>query len=335
MPSLVTDPPAAVPHYAGFVPTLKHQYGQTYGNATRSILQSRRQHKTSKPTKPAHFPKEHRPSTIVRRNPDSRFTFPPVPGYTGYIPRSSEHFGRPYAEGTRKCLNEFDEMRSHANHISPRVQHAVQKREEALRARERNGGVGSNESADGSNTTIKPFLRAPEMHSPIDDISPYSLPPRHERKTFISGYTGFVPRLQEHFGEPYPTTVRHALDEFTLTTHRPSSTYKIVGNASRTTGASTLSGKVVDLSTPLLTVAKKEVTKPIPGFTGHHTKPSPIPPTDISTHGYSGPLKDFTRERPIPGFRGHIPIYIFKGDKPYGISTGECLEEFGRRTGRF
>lgn len=33
------------------------------------------------------------------------------------------------------------------------------------------------------------------------DSSPYRLPESNPQKTFISGYTGYVPRLQNYFGE--------------------------------------------------------------------------------------------------------------------------------------
>lgn len=41
----------------------------------------------------------------------------------------------------------------------------------------------------------------PYANQYLDEISPYKLPKNHPQKTFISGYTGFVPRLQNHFGE--------------------------------------------------------------------------------------------------------------------------------------
>ena len=40
----------------------------------------------------------------------------------------------------------------------------------------------------------------PYAHPYQDETSPYKLPKNHPQKTFISGYTGFVPRLQNHFG---------------------------------------------------------------------------------------------------------------------------------------
>jgi hypothetical protein len=52
---------------------------------------------------------------------------------------------------------------------------------------------------------VKPIDALPMLTKKIlsihDDMSPYRLPVNHPEKTFISGYTGFVPRLQNHFGE--------------------------------------------------------------------------------------------------------------------------------------
>jgi hypothetical protein len=42
------------------------------------------------------------------------------------------------------------------------------------------------------------------LTSPVDDYTPYGSPAGHPRMTFVSGYTGFVPKLQHYFGEVPP-----------------------------------------------------------------------------------------------------------------------------------
>jgi hypothetical protein len=94
----------ATPGFAGFVPSLKYQFGLTYGNATRHILRTDsslkkgqiQQDMSRKRAQKAH-PAHQAPTTDdgpsdslvwkMQRNKyatgDDRFSFPPVPGYTG------------------------------------------------------------------------------------------------------------------------------------------------------------------------------------------------------------------------------------------------------------
>ena len=97
----------ATPGFAGFVPSLKYQFGLTYGNATRHILHtdpslkkgviqqdySRRlrayKANLSAPDSSETFAAQDDANAYVwkGRNKyatgDDRFSFPPVPGYTG------------------------------------------------------------------------------------------------------------------------------------------------------------------------------------------------------------------------------------------------------------
>ncbi|KAJ3279449.1 hypothetical protein HK104_001458 [Borealophlyctis nickersoniae] len=354
----------ATPGFAGFVPSLKYQFGLTYGNATRHILRTdpslkqgivqqeiarRQTHiRASRAAKAAANAAADAASKVAAdaaagaavasgvpvgvgvtvnvdtgvngaggygtgagdeahewvwkerqkyATGDDRFSFPPVPGYTGFIPRSKEHFGRPYVETTNASLDDFQNMLRCKNELPPRIR--------AIKAH-RKPAVPTTSSAGARTTTVArshptpPTTAAPptkhhphlipagggfaagnasaatlagetgltdwSMHqhrsaaakptfaysaasSPIDDVSPYALPQQHPQKTFISGYTGFVPRLQNHFGEPYPESVRKAIDEFTVPTV-PRDPYK------------------QPYGETYKPVKKIITTRPIPGFTG-------------------------------------------------------------------
>ncbi|KAH9274324.1 hypothetical protein BASA83_003322 [Batrachochytrium salamandrivorans] len=139
---------------------------------------------------------------------DDRFSFPPVPGYTGYIPRSQEYFGKPYVETTNSSLSNFQRMLKSKNQLPPGVL-AVQSRQSytlnaehskaaSIKERESGNCLKSSECGDKIKGTVGHQIDF------VEDMSPYKLPADHPQKTFISGYTGFVPRLQNHFGEPAP-----------------------------------------------------------------------------------------------------------------------------------
>eukprot|EP00842_Homolaphlyctis_polyrhiza_P005115 jgi/Hompol1/5604/HPOL_001224-RA len=199
---------------------------------------------------------------------DDRFSFPPVPGYTGYIPRSQEHFGKPYVETTNTSLANFQRMLKSKNQLPQRVL-AIQAHQAQLqKTRDRggdstikqpNGGASAAATTAASLSASSSSSAAAAGHAitsipasqnlRLDDMSPYKLPSDHPQKTFISGYTGFVPRLQNHFGEPYSHSVRSAIEEFT---HHPAprNPYAESRHQARS--------------------KNKEIVKtsPIPGFTG-------------------------------------------------------------------
>ena len=57
----------------------------------------------------------------------------------------------------------------------------------------------------------KPFLPA---YSKKHSTSPFALPYGHSNKYFMSGYMGFVPRLEKYFAQGYPINTKRALVEF-------------------------------------------------------------------------------------------------------------------------
>ncbi|KAJ3066286.1 hypothetical protein HDU98_010403 [Podochytrium sp. JEL0797] len=334
----------ATPGFAGFVPSLKYQFGLTYGNATRHILHTdpslkqgeiqktaatRReellsQRALSKAKKSSSNEKEYVWKRVNKyATGDDRFSFPPVPGYTGYIPRSQEHFGRPYVETTNASLVDFESMLKSRNELPSRVQAIKDQQKPAISDKTAKRALVANPA--------KPSFAYAAAASPADEKSPYKLPAKHPEKTYISGYTGFVPRLQNHFGEPYSDSVRKAIDEFTV----PKSTRDPYKEPHREV-------KVKSVNT----------TQPIPGFTGFipgskygfattFGKTTEIAYDNFNKRDDRGrivsgqstrlPAKQLAESLPIPGYRGHIPNYIFAAERSYGVSSKECIDMFRKQ----
>ena len=113
-----------------------------------------------------------------------------VPGYTGYIPKSEKYFGSRYAiicdKATNDIINRNNVYKmSKQKHEKQQLSPLVPLRRDA--------------SVYISTTQAQ--------HS----LSPYFMPIGNKDKSFVSGYTGFIPRARSRYAKGYPDNTRDAL----------------------------------------------------------------------------------------------------------------------------
>ena len=125
-----------------------------------------------------------------------------VPGYTGYIPKGLNHFGKRYAETCHYAVTGFKKDQ----------QQYKNKMEEI-----RGGRIKSSSVPVSVQTPLKPIAPKPKAYLPMyakqHSISPFYMPDGHPQKYFMSGYTGFIPKTQKYIGQGYPIITRNALRE--------------------------------------------------------------------------------------------------------------------------
>jgi len=180
---------------------------------------------------------------------------------------------------------------------------------------------------------------------------------RTGRKDVTIGYTGFVPRSKNYYGQTYRKNITDALSEFSgKVPHDPTDL-----NRTRFTDAEGNPHSLIEQT-------------PIPGFTGHipgkreslgepygrsvvsaldqfstiHTEAQQLaetqrsPKTELSktSEEIRGRLADkewkdtymrktdgqWKSDRPLPGYTGHIPGMQFEAEKSYSQSVQSCAE---------
>lgn len=172
------------PGYSGYYSQLPFQFGETFGTTTNRLLKDSDVAKSDRSIlvdlTPQKIPDEKRESDkekwIRRRNKswgDIKFNEQIVPGYSAYIPRSEEHFGARYAEICERSI---------LDHNNNRLKY-----EKKLK-----------DLVDSSRPPIKAIRREPAPYIPLNPIlyavSPYFMENTHPDKTFVSGYTGYIPK---------------------------------------------------------------------------------------------------------------------------------------------
>ncbi|KAL7751418.1 hypothetical protein RI367_003278 [Sorochytrium milnesiophthora] len=295
---------------------------------------------------------------------DDRFTFPPLPGYTGYIPRCREHFGKSYTMTTSAALADFEQLSDQRAHLPQKLDYVCSQSTKAWSA-------GRSPVIATSSTTMAASPASATSVSSSDSKRSYKSllhkhydqPDENERQSFISGYTGFIPHLRNRFGHQYQNSASEAMEEFRIETlHKEaenedmSQVHPFVSHPELATSpvAATTSSRASSPTSPRSAgsaaspsssksgarPAPTATLEPIPGYTGFValTKYSysqtygqsirnHVSHADIEQASSESrmPKKDLAKTLPIPGYRGFVPLYQMTGEKSYGQTSKRCI----------
>ena len=129
---------------------------------------------------------------------------------TGFIPKGQNYFGCRYAKSSRYAIGSFENDQQTCQSKMDELQ--------TLSQQQQNDSERKNFTTAQNTTPLmpmadkaKPFLPA---YSKKHSTSPFALPYGHPDKYFMSGYMGFVPRLEKYFAQGYPINTKSALVEF-------------------------------------------------------------------------------------------------------------------------
>ncbi|XP_030623955.1 ciliary microtubule inner protein 2B [Chanos chanos] len=208
---LVTPDPHYIPGYAGYCPQLKYHLGRTYGQLTAKLLSAPDVARSKKMVlHTGRFPSTEsdtgtRDEIWRSRHGDNRQLERMIPGYTGFVPKSRNHFAKTYAETCREALSEFDRdqkrtMRQTSAELPPAVNHSLDLKPQKL--------YTPLTATSKRATSYKP----PDTWKPLR--SPYQMEDSDPHKYFISGFTGYVPKSRFLIGTSYPITTNRALIQF-------------------------------------------------------------------------------------------------------------------------
>lgn len=126
------------------------------------------------------------------------------------MPKGQNYFGCRYAESSRHAIRSFENDQQMCQSKMDELQTLSQQQGDDTQRRN---------YTTAQNTTplmpiaekAKPFLPS---YSRKHSTSPFALPYGHHDKYFMSGYMGFVPRLEKYFAQGYPINTKRALVEF-------------------------------------------------------------------------------------------------------------------------
>lgn len=280
---LFPDEPHYIPGYKGYCPQMNFTMGKTYGNATHRILtdgaiaKSKRKVLAQTVTNPSRqnddqnkmrTSKERRATSYG----DKKYTNNMVPGYTGYIPKKEEHFGNRYAVGCHRAIYDFEGNKSRyaQNHQNTRK-------------------IVSREPQIAIRSEPAPYVSTKQVqHS----VSPYFMETGDPGKTFMSGYTGFIPHARSHYANVYPVMTMTALTEFTEDRSRQ----KKIANQN------------VDVRT---IIGSKSFEKPSTA------------PAGMQAHSIYR-----TKEGLLPRYTGYLPGHKYRYGVTFGTSARYCHSSY-------
>ncbi|XP_032070060.1 protein FAM166B [Thamnophis elegans] len=188
---LMTPEPHFLPGYGGYCPRYKFCLGQTYGKLTSQLLAApgRSGRLLLQPNCALRAPKE-RPGFGRRARGKACMG---VPGYTGFVPRVQHHFAKTYGEICREAWLEF----APPQESGTRDQAMEATEAPQLESRPLPALPTAGTAAAVSTLAFRPSGTAPAL-----------------QRTFVPGFTGFVPRLQFLIGASYPVLAHRAMVEF-------------------------------------------------------------------------------------------------------------------------
>jgi len=193
--------PYYIPGYCGYCPMQKYQLGETYGKTTANILTDDTIRKSGElvlvekkvqgdDCRPPESLRSLRDNSWGDRKLNSHM----VPGYTGYIPKSEKYFGKRYANICDKARHDL-----------------VAYEDKRRQSKAKRAGAGL--------PTLQPIQSEAANYISINQaqhsVSPYFMAVDNKDKSFISGYTGFIPKARCHFAKGYPENTKNALIDFT------------------------------------------------------------------------------------------------------------------------
>lgn len=197
-----------IPGYTGHCPTLKFQYGTSYGTRTKEILQDLKQKQIIGKPRPAYrYNNEHDRAVLQpiertkgqttdpaseTRNRAPRY----IIGYTGFIPTLNFRSGKSYSRTADDCMHEFS---------------AKQRRvpeQQISKNKLRSLSAPKYKSVRNSDDVkyVLQTKRSDVDRFKIRDVSP-ECPP-------IAGYTGYIPKVkgnEESLSQRYNNVVKRSL----------------------------------------------------------------------------------------------------------------------------
>lgn len=207
--SLIQTPePHFIPGYTGYSPQFLYRIGDTYGTLTHKLLIdpciNRANHlHLSNRAQCEHFvqrPTRYELDLINEKNKrvDPVYTFPMLPGYTGFVPRVRDRIGKRYAIMSAEGIAESERqrLRKICKYRQLNVKCALP--EVPIE-------VTCPSQKFSYSTSELPYSK----HTP-----PHFLDNDHKEKWLKKGYSGHVPFANEELGKSHETLTRSALSKF-------------------------------------------------------------------------------------------------------------------------
>ncbi|KAI9221120.1 hypothetical protein BC828DRAFT_405208 [Blastocladiella britannica] len=272
---------------------------------------------------------------------DDRFTFPPVPGYTGYIPRNRNHFGRPYAITTLAALQSFESQCASKSKLPPKVEALLQAGDGYAQVSADDEGPAMPTQPEGrprwldsealvsnpnsASTTQKIAVRVRRDEGVANHPTGHRalvLQKRARAKElqaqceqdhmFLPGYTGFIPRERQRFGEQYQKSATAAMHEFKALDRAHDAHVHALEVVAQLAGTNADSARAVPTQHD-----KRHVV--LPGALGSFsTAPppalrAPSPPHGLKSTSTTAEMDDSdpraAYRRPIPGYTGYHRLH--------------------------